>query len=102
MIVYEILLETHPDTYNQQPVMYAALASQKNHMAVYLTTVYTDEDLASWLRSGYRATGKRMDMGKSCLRFKKLENLPVDLVGEVISKVTVEELIAKMEAVESR
>ena len=102
MIAYEIPLETYPDTYNNQPIMYAGLASQKNHMAVYLTTVYTDEDLASWFKSEYKATGKRMDMGKSCVRFKTIEDLPVNLIGEVISKVSAEELIAKMEAIRSR
>lgn len=87
MITYEVPLETFPDTYNKKPLMYAALASQKNHMAVYLSSIYGDPDLEEWFRSEYEATGKKMDIGKSCVRFKKLENLPVELIGEAISKV---------------
>jgi uncharacterized protein YdhG (YjbR/CyaY superfamily) len=88
MISYEVPLETFPDTYNKQPLMYAALASQKNHMAVYLTTVYGNPELEQWFRDAYMASGKKLDMGKSCVRFKKLEDLPVDLIGETIGKVS--------------
>ncbi|MFA9564845.1 MAG: iron chaperone [Acidimicrobiales bacterium] len=95
MIAYEVPLGTFPDTYNGQPLMYAALASQKNHMAVYLTTVYADGEIDSWFRERYEATGKKLDMGKSCVRFKKLEQLPVELIGEVISRTTLEEFVAR-------
>ncbi len=101
MISYEVPLETHPDTYNNKPLMYAALASQKNHMAVYLTTVYGDDDTKDWFAERYRATGKRLDMGKSCVRFKKLDQLPLDLIGEVIAKTPVDEFIATVEAAHS-
>ena len=86
MITYEIPLETFPDTYNRKPLQYAALASQKNHMAVYLTSIYADEETETWFREQYLATGKKLDMGKSCVRFKKLDNLPVELIGEVIAR----------------
>ncbi len=101
MISYEVPLETHPDTYNNKPLMYAALASQKNHMAVYLTTVYGDDDTKDWFAERYRATGKKLDMGKSCVRFKKLDQLPLDLIGEVIAKTPVDEFIATVEAAHS-
>jgi uncharacterized protein YdhG (YjbR/CyaY superfamily) len=94
MICYEVPLETFPDTYNKKPLMYAALASQKNHMAVYLTTVYSDSGLEDWFRKRYLATGKKLDMGKSCVRFKKIEQLPVDLIGETIAKVTLDDFLA--------
>lgn len=93
MISYEVPLETFPDTYNNKPLMYAALASQKNHMAVYLTTVYADAGEEDWFRERYLATGCKLDMGKSCVRFKKLEQLPLPLIGEVIARTTVEEFI---------
>lgn len=94
MISYEVPLETYPDTYNGKPLMFAALASQKNHMAVYLTTVYASEDEKAWFESEYRATGKKLDMGKSCVRFKKLEQLPVELIGDVMRRSSLDDFLA--------
>lgn len=93
MIAYEIPLEVFPDTYNKKPLLYAALASQKNHMAVYLHSIYMDEHDATWFQDKYKATGKKLDMGKSCVRFKKIDQLPVDLIGEAIAKVTVDQFL---------
>ena len=93
MISYEVPLEVFPDTYNKKPLMYAALASQKNHMAVYLTTVYGDEELAAWFVDEYKATGKRLDMGKSCVRFRSIDQLPVELIGEAVAKVSMEDFL---------
>jgi uncharacterized protein YdhG (YjbR/CyaY superfamily) len=99
MICYEVPLETFPDTYNKKPLMYAALASQKNHMAVYLTAVYGNADLAGWFVDEYEATGKKLDMGKSCVRFKTIDQLPVDLIGEAIAKVSLDDFLAGYRAV---
>jgi hypothetical protein len=93
MITYQVPLSTFGDTYNDQPLMYAALASQKHHMAVYLTAVYASEPAAEEFRAAYRATGKRLDMGKSCVRFRRLEDLPLELIGETISSTGVERFI---------
>jgi uncharacterized protein YdhG (YjbR/CyaY superfamily) len=98
MITYQVPLETYPDTYNGQPLMYAALASQKNHMAVYLTAVYASDDSRESFLDKYRASGKRLDMGKSCVRFRTLDDLPVDLIGDAIASMDVDTFI---EAVES-
>jgi len=94
MISYEVPLATFPDTYNKRPLMFAALASQKRHMAVYLTTVYSDDDTEDWFRERYLETGKKLDMGKSCVRFTKLEHLPVDLIGDVIAATTVDDFLS--------
>ena len=94
MINYEVPLKRCPDTYNGKPLQYAALASQKNHMAVYLSTVYADPDLLEWFTTQYRATGKKLDMGKSCVRFRTLDDLPLELIGETIAKVPIEQFIA--------
>ena len=83
MISYVVPLSLFPDTYNGQPVMYIALASQKQYMSLYLTTVYADPSLSDWFKQRYLATGKKLNMGKSCVRFRKLEDLPLDLVAEV-------------------
>jgi uncharacterized protein YdhG (YjbR/CyaY superfamily) len=97
MITYQVPLETYPDTYNGQPLMYAALASQKNHMAVYLTGIYISEDARSEFEAKYEATGKRLDVGKSCIRFKKLDDLPLDLIGECIAAEEVDSFVARCE-----
>jgi len=103
MITYEVPLSIKPDTYNKKPLMYAALASQKNHMAVYLSSIYSDEEKASKFEETYRATGKRYDVGKSCVRFRKLDDLPLNLIGEVIAGTSVDEFIMAYErAIEKR
>lgn len=101
MISYQVPLKTCPDTYNGQPLMYAALASQKNHMAVYLTGIYMNEKDRRDFEKAYKATGKRMDLGKSCVRFRKLDDLPLALIGRSIALLGVEEFITKFEKVHS-
>ena len=98
MIGYVTPLERYPVTYNGQALAYAALASQKRYMSLYLMNVYGDQDTEAWFTERYRASGKRLDMGKSCVRFKKVEDLPTDLIGEVIARTTVEEFIERYEA----
>ena len=93
MITYQVPLETYPDTYNGQPLMYAALASQKNHMAIYLTGIYVSESSRSEFEAAYKATGKRFDVGKSCVRFRKIDDLPLPLIGDSIASVKVEDLV---------
>jgi hypothetical protein len=97
MITYQVPLLTHPDTYNGQPLMYAALASQKRHMAVYLTGIYADDAGREAFQAEYRKTGKRLDMGKSCVRFRTPDDLPLDLVGRAIASMTVPEFIDLVE-----
>ncbi len=93
MISYVVPLSVVPETYNGQPLMYIALASQKQYMSLYLTRVYGDAALAAWFRQRYLATGKKLNMGKSCVRFRKLENLPLDLVGEVVAMTPLAEFV---------
>ena len=103
MIAYEVPLSVYPNTYNGQPLMYAALASQKNHMAVYLTGIYTTEEARNKFEAAYRATGKRFDAGKSCVRFRKLDDLPLDLIGRSIASTDPDSFIAGYEqAIASR
>lgn len=101
MITYQVPLAVYPDTYNKKPLMYAALASQKNHMAVYLTGIYMDDKAREEFEAAYRATGKRYDVGKSCVRFSKLENLPLSLIGESIASMPMEEYVKRVKAVHS-
>jgi hypothetical protein len=97
MISYEIPLKRYPKTYNGQPLMYAALAAQKNNYAIYLTGTYQDPALAKWLAAQFAKAGKRLDKGKSCVRFTSLDDLPLDVVGTVIASTTVEAYLARYE-----
>lgn len=99
MINYEVPLETFGDTYNGQPLCYIGLAAQKNHMALYLTNVYGNAAREKELREAFEKAGKKFDMGKSCLRFKKLDDLPLDAIASVVASTKPEEMIAKHEAV---
>ena len=101
MITYQVPLETYSDTYNKKPLMYAALAAQKNHMAVYLTAIYMDEKTSIEFETAYRATGKRYDVGKSCVRFKGLADLPLELIGESIASLQVSEFVERAKEVRS-
>ena len=98
MVTYQVPLDVYPDTYNEQPLMYAALASQKNHMAVYLSAIYSHAGARDRFESAYKATGKRFDVGKSCVRFKKVEDLPLDVIGTAIRSLSVDDFIAQYEA----
>ncbi|MBT8397038.1 MAG: DUF1801 domain-containing protein [Gemmatimonadetes bacterium] len=97
MIAYEVPLDRHPDTYNKQPLLYMALAAQKNHYAVYSSGVYMDPLSERWLKSEFEKAEKKLDMGKSCIRFRKLENLPLDVIGKVAGAHSVEEFIETYE-----
>ncbi|MCL7970911.1 MAG: DUF1801 domain-containing protein [marine benthic group bacterium] len=101
MITYEVPLETFPNTYNKQPLMFAALASQKNHMAVYLTGIYMSDEAREEFEAAYRATGKRLDVGKSCVRFRKLDDLPLELIGDTVASLSLEDFIGRVEEVDS-
>ena len=93
MITYVVPLSVLADTYNGQPLMYVALASQKRHMSLYLTNVYGDESVEKWFRERYLAAGKKLDMGKSCVRFRKLDDLPLELVGEVVARTPIADFV---------
>ncbi len=97
MIVWSVPLATYPDTYNGEPLMYAALASQKRHMSIYLMGVYGDDALREGFIAGYRATGKRLDMGKSCVRFTRLTDLPLDVIGSAVAALPADVYVAMAE-----
>jgi hypothetical protein len=97
MISYVVPLSTYPDGYlgkQSVPLPYVCLASQKNHMAVYLMCVYGNAELSQWFASAWKKTGKKLDMGKSCLRFKSVDDLALSVLGEAIARVSVNDYIA--------
>ena len=81
------------------PTPFAGLASQKNHMALYLCSAYGDPEMDAWFRSQFLLAGKRLDMGKSCIRFKKLDDLPLEVIGQAVARMPVATYIERYEAV---
>ena len=82
MINYEIPLAKYPQTYNGKPMCYAAVAAQKNHYALYLMGLYADPRRTEWFAGEFKKAGKKLDMGKSCVRFQALADLPLDVIGK--------------------
>ena len=99
MIGWYVPLDRYPDTYNKQPLGLAALANQKQYMALYLNNVYGDPETDRWFRERFAASGKKLDMGKSCVRFRKLEDLPLDVIAETIARTPVDRYIEGYESV---
>ena len=97
MICYTVPLATYPVTYNGQPLCYAALASQKQYCAIYLMNVYGDTTTAKAFREGFKKAGKKLDMGKSCVRFKTADDLPLDVIGRTIAAMPVKAFIEMYE-----
>ncbi len=102
MIGYYVPHRVFPAGYHcdpKQPLPYAGLASQKNHMSLYLMSVYcgcvgdSESDEARWFREAWTKTGKKLDMGKACIRFKRIEDVPLEVVGEAIRRVTAKHYI---------
>jgi uncharacterized protein DUF1801 len=102
MISYELPLERYPNTYNGQPLSYAALAAQKSYYALYLPVVYQDTEQQAWLKGEFKKAGKKLDMGKSCLRFKRVEDLPLDTIATVIASTPPEKFIEQYETARRR
>lgn len=93
MITYQVPLSRFPDTYNKKPIMYAALAAKKNKFSLYLTDVYQDKAKKEALIEAFKDLGKKPDMGKSCIRFKKVDQIPLKMIEELISGTPVEQFI---------
>ncbi|MEP7345233.1 MAG: DUF1801 domain-containing protein [Gemmatimonadaceae bacterium] len=87
MIGYVVPLRRYPDTYNQQPLVYAGLAAQKNAYSLYLMCAYAETPVGKTLRDGFRAAGKKLDMGKACIRFRSLDDLPLDVIATAVAAV---------------
>ena len=97
MISYIIPLTRYPVTYNKKPLVMAALAAQKNGNTLYLMSVYGDRSTEAWFKERFAASGKKLSMGKSCVYFKRADDLPLDLIGEVIGRSSVAQFIERYE-----
>ncbi len=86
MIVFQVPLEVSGPTYNDQPLAAVALASQKNHISFYLSAIYASTELTSEFQSRWANSGKRLDMGKSCVRFTSLEKADLETLAWAVSR----------------
>jgi len=104
MIGYVVPHSIYPKGYPcnpKLPLPFANLGSQKNHMALHLMSVYGDSKTEQWFRKSWEAAGKKLDMGKACVRFKRLEDVPLEVVGQVFARTPVADYIARIESVRS-
>ncbi|MFO0973174.1 MAG: DUF1801 domain-containing protein [Phycisphaerae bacterium] len=96
MIGYYVPHRVFPTGYHcdpRQPLPFAALASQKNHMAIYLMCLYGSSEQESWFRTAWAKAGKKLDMGKSCVRFRRLDDLALEVIGEAIRRAPVKKYV---------
>ena len=93
MITYEVPIKRNPSTYNRQPLMFAALAAQKHHCSLYLTAAYLSEENTNLIVEGFAKVGKKLNMGKSCIRFKQVDDLDLSVIGTILSSYTVDSFL---------
>ncbi len=101
MIGWFVPHSIYPDGYHckpTEPLPFAGLASQKNHMSLYLMCMYNDEKHLKWFTDAWKKTGRKLDMGKSCIRFKSADDLPLDVIGEAVARIPVDVFIAHYES----
>ena len=100
MIGYVVPHSLYPAGYHcdpTKPLGLACLGSQKNHIALHLMSVYGDPAATAWFQKAWKASGKKLDMGKACVRFKKLEDVPLDVIGKAFARTPVKNYIAAVE-----
>jgi uncharacterized protein YdhG (YjbR/CyaY superfamily) len=100
MIGYVVPHRLYPAGYHckpEEPLPYAALGAQKSHFALHLMAAYGDAATDAWFRKTWLATGKKLDMGKACVRFKKVEDVPLEVIGQMMARVPVKQYVARVE-----
>ncbi len=93
MISLQVPLSPEPKTYNAEPLLFCALANQKRHMAIYMMSIYCDQTKLARILAGYEEIGRKPNMGKSCIRFTKVEHLPLKIIGELIAESPIDRFI---------
>ena len=100
MITYEVPLNRQPKTYNGQPLCFAGLAAQKNYLSLYFMPI--DAKVLGRLKAAFKQAGKKLDMGKSCIRFQEADDLPLDAIGAEIAAVPPDRFVAYVESARQR
>lgn len=102
MVGYFLPHSVYPAGYHAnpaEPLPFASIASQKNHIGLYLFCVYMDDEIQEWFREAWKASGRKLDMGKSCVRVKKLDDVPLDVLGELFARIDARSFVERYEAV---
>ena len=102
MLSYQVPLDVYPDTYNKKPLNYIGLAAQKNYNSLYLMSVYQDPADYQELMDAFDAMGVKPDMGKSCIRFKSLDQIPLETISRLIAKTSVQGFIEATKALQNK
>ncbi len=102
MLVYQVPLKQYSNTYNRQPLWYVALASEKSYLSLHLMPVYGDPEQARRLKHGFKAAGKKLDMGKACIHFKAADDLALDVIGQVVASTPLERWVQIAETARRR
>jgi hypothetical protein len=102
MLAWVVPLATLPKTHNGHPLMLAALGAHTKLMTIYLMSVYSDPKIRREFETAYKKTGKKLDMGGSCVHFKTLDDLPLDVVGNIIAGVAVNEYVERYQRSRTR
>ena len=102
MLVYQVPLTRFADSYNGHPLWYVALASEKAYLSLHLMAVYGHRPLAERLTAGFRAAGKKLNMGKACVRFRTLDDLALGVIGEIVGALAPDRWIAIAQAARGR
>ena len=101
MIGYSVPHSVYPPGYHcdpKLPLPFAGMASQKQAISIYLFGLYMDEAEMTAFQKAWKATGKKLDMGKSCIRFKRIEDVPLDLLATTLEGMTVDRFVGTYEA----
>ena len=93
MITYQVPIKTSGPTYNKQPLAAVALAAQKNNISIYLLSIYASKKLTKEFQKRWSASGKKLDMGKSCIRFRSLEHADLETIAWAASLLTPKEFV---------
>ena len=102
MIAYCVPLSKYPNTYNNQPLCYVGLAAQKNYNSLYLMGAYSTTAQRSALEAAFKKAGKKLDMGKSCVRFRDIDDLPLDVIAKTVASIPADEWIRIYESSRSK
>ncbi len=102
MLAWVVPLATLPNTHNGRPLLLAALGAHTKRMTLYLMSVYGDPKLRREFETAYKRTGKKLDMGGCCVHFKTLDDLPLDVVGNTVARVTVDQYVERYESLRKK
>ena len=102
MLVYQVPLTRYAETYNKQPLWYVALASEKSYLSLHLMSVYGDSAELKRLKDGFREAGKKLDMGKACIHFQRADELPLEVIGEIVAGTPMDRWIETARAARRR